>query len=192
MPEEQDFRKDFPLLGQKMNGRPLVYLDNGATTQKPESVIQSMCGYYGGCNANPHRGAYALSVEATDIYENARARVQRFIHAPSAREVIFTKNATEALNLVAYSYGLTNIGAGDEKHEADASVLKRRRAHRLERKRLAHERERQREGEALLAARGHNPLAHAAIERTSRSRIDGNRGVEDIRRTRRRARGPHG
>ena len=114
MPEEQDFRKDFPLLGQKMNGRPLVYLDNGATTQKPESVIQSMCGYYGGCNANPHRGAYALSVEATDIYENARARVQRFIHAPSAREVIFTKNATEALNLVAYSYGLTNIGAGDE------------------------------------------------------------------------------
>ena len=114
MPEEQDFRKDFPLLGQKMNGRPLVYLDNGATTQKPESVIQSMCGYYGGCNANPHRGAYALSVEATDIYENARARVQRFIHAPSAREVIFTKNATEALNLVAYSYGLTNVGAGDE------------------------------------------------------------------------------
>ena len=114
MPEEQDFRKDFPLLGQKMNGRPLVYLDNGATTQKPESVIQSMCGYYGGCNANPHRGAYALSVEATDIYENARARVQRFIHAPSAREVVFTKNATEALNLVAYSYGLTNIGAGDE------------------------------------------------------------------------------
>ena len=114
MHEEQDFRKDFPLLGQKMNGRPLVYLDNGATTQKPESVIQSMCGYYGGCNANPHRGAYALSVEATDIYENARARVQRFIHAPSAREVIFTKNATEALNLVAYSYGLTNIGAGDE------------------------------------------------------------------------------
>ena len=114
MHEEQDFRKDFPLLGQKMNGRPLVYLDNGATTQKPESVIQSMCGYYGGCNANPHRGAYALSVEATDIYENARARVQRFIHAPSAREVVFTKNATEALNLVAYSYGLTNVGAGDE------------------------------------------------------------------------------
>ena len=114
MSDSQEFRKDFPLLGQKMNGRPLVYLDNGATTQKPESVIQSMCGYYGGCNANPHRGAYALSVEATDIYENARARVQRFIHAPAAREVIFTKNATEALNLVAYSYGLSHIGAGDE------------------------------------------------------------------------------
>lgn len=112
--DTKDFRRDFPLLAHKMNDKPLVYLDNGATTQKPESVIQSMCGYYGGCNANPHRGAYALSVEATDIYENARARVQRFIHAPSAREVIFTKNATEALNLVAYSYGLTNIGAGDE------------------------------------------------------------------------------
>jgi len=114
MSDSQEFRKDFPLLGQKMNGQPLVYLDNGATTQKPESVIQSMCGYYGGCNANPHRGAYALSVEATDIYENARIRVQRFIHAPAAREVIFTKNATEALNLAAYSYGMTNIGSGDE------------------------------------------------------------------------------
>lgn len=114
MSDSQEFRKDFPLLGQKMNGKPLVYLDNGATTQKPESVIQSMCGYYGGCNANPHRGAYALSVEATDIYENARVRVQRFIHAPAAREVIFTKNATEALNLAAYSYGMTNIGSGDE------------------------------------------------------------------------------
>ena len=114
MSDSQEFRKDFPLLGQKMNGQPLVYLDNGATTQKPESVIQSMCGYYGGCNANPHRGAYALSVEATDIYENARVRVQRFIHAPAAREVIFTKNATEALNLAAYSYGMTNIGSGDE------------------------------------------------------------------------------
>ena len=63
----KDFRRDFPLLHNMMNGKPLVYLDNGATTQKPESVIQAMCGYYGGCNANPHRGAYALSVQATDI-----------------------------------------------------------------------------------------------------------------------------
>ncbi len=107
-------RKDFPLLGQKMNGQPIVYLDNGATTQKPESMIRAMCGYYGGCNANPHRGAYALSVEATDIYETARQRVAAFIGAKDSRGVIFTKNATEALNLVAYSYGLTNIGAGDE------------------------------------------------------------------------------
>jgi cysteine desulfurase/selenocysteine lyase len=110
----KDFRRDFPLLHNMMNGKPLVYLDNGATTQKPESVIQAMCGYYGGCNANPHRGAYALSVQATDIYENARERTRQFIHAKSAKEIIFTKNATEALNLVAYSYGLTNIGAGDE------------------------------------------------------------------------------
>jgi cysteine desulfurase/selenocysteine lyase len=97
-----------------MNDKPLVYLDNGATTQKPESVIQAMCGYYGGCNANPHRGAYALSVRATDIYENARVRTQQFIHAAKPQEIIFTKNATEALNLVAYSYGLSTIQAGDE------------------------------------------------------------------------------
>ena len=114
MGNDRDFRKDFPLLANTMNGKPLVYLDNGATTQKPESVIQAMCGYYGGCNANPHRGAYELSVQATDIYENARKRTQEFIHAGSAQEIIFTKNATEALNLVAYSYGLTNIRPGDE------------------------------------------------------------------------------
>ena len=114
MAETENFRKDFPLLWQEMNGRPIVYLDNGATTQKPESMIRAMCGYYGGCNANPHRGAYALSVEATDIYETARERVRRFIGAKEAREIIFTKNATEALNLVAYSYGLSNIGPGDE------------------------------------------------------------------------------
>ena len=114
MGNDRDFRKDFPLLANTMNGKPLVYLDNGATTQKPESVIQAMCGYYGGCNANPHRGAYELSVQATDIYENARKRTQEFIHAGSAQEIIFTKNATEALNLVAYSYGLANIQAGDE------------------------------------------------------------------------------
>ena len=112
--DTKDFRRDFPLLAHKMNDKPLVYLDNGATTQKPESVIQAMCGYYGGCNANPHRGAYALSVQATDIYENARLRTQKFIHAAKPNEIIFTKNATEALNLVAYSYGLSMIQAGDE------------------------------------------------------------------------------
>ena len=114
MRDPQEFRRDFPLLNQTMNGRPIVYLDNGATTQKPESMIQAMCGYYGGCNANPHRGAYALSIEATDIYENTRERVRRFINGPKAEEIIFTKNATEALNLVAYSYGRTKLSPGDE------------------------------------------------------------------------------
>ena len=114
MAEAQDFLKDFPLLNREINGRRIAYLDNGATTQKPEQMIQSLCGYYGGCNANPHRGAYALSVQATDIYENARKRTAQFIKARRPEEIIFTKNATEALNLVAYSYGLSNVQAGDE------------------------------------------------------------------------------
>ena len=76
--------------------------------------MRALCGYYGGCNANPHRGAYELSVKATEIYEQARARVQRFIHAARPEEIIFTKNATEALNLVAYSYGLNFVQPGDE------------------------------------------------------------------------------
>ncbi|MCI5566503.1 MAG: cysteine desulfurase [Veillonellaceae bacterium] len=109
-----DIRKDFPILSHTMNGKPMSYLDNGATTQKPESVVQAICGYYGGCNANPHRGAYELSVKATDIYEDAREKVRGFINAPSSRSVIFTKNATEALNLVAYSYGMHFLKAGDE------------------------------------------------------------------------------
>ena len=114
MANAQDYIKDFPLLHTQMNGKPIAYLDNGATTQKPEQVIKSLCGYYGGCNANPHRGAYELSVKATDIYENARARVAKFIHAPRPETIIFTRNATESLNLVAYSYGLTNVQQGDE------------------------------------------------------------------------------
>lgn len=97
-----------------MNGKPIVYLDNGATTQKPESVVKSICGYYGGCNANPHRGAYELSVQATDIYESARVKTAKFINANSPSEIIFTKNATESLNLVAYSYGLSHVGEDDE------------------------------------------------------------------------------
>lgn len=114
MADAQEFLKDFPLLHTEMNGKPIAYLDNGATTQKPEQVIRALCGYYGGCNANPHRGAYALSVEATEIYENARKVTAQFINAKRPEEIIFTKNATEALNLVAYSYGLTNVGKGDE------------------------------------------------------------------------------
>ena len=106
--------RDFPILNQMMNGKPIVYLDNGATTQKPDSVVRAICGYYGGCNANPHRGAYELSIKATSVYESARDKVAKFIGADNSCEIIFTKNATESLNLVAYSYGFNNISAGDE------------------------------------------------------------------------------
>lgn len=110
----KNFLDDFPILRTQMNGHELAYLDNGATTQKPDSVVRAICGYYGGCNANPHRGVYELSVKATQVYEDARRKVAKFINAKSAREIIFTKNATESLNLIAYSYGLTNLHAGDE------------------------------------------------------------------------------
>ncbi len=103
------FKADFPLLGKPMGNNPLVYLDNGATTQKPGEVIKAITEY-----ANPHRGAYELSIKATDIYENARIKTQQFINAKYSHEIIFTKNATESLNLVAYSYGLSHVGAGDE------------------------------------------------------------------------------
>ncbi len=110
---DKNFLNDFPILRSRMNGHPIAYLDNGATTQKPESVVRSICGYYGGCNANPHRGVYELSVKATNVYETARRKVAEFLNA-SPQEIIFTKNATESLNLVAYSYGLTNLRDGDE------------------------------------------------------------------------------
>lgn len=110
---DKNFLNDFPILHSRMNGHPIAYLDNSATTQKPESVVRSICGYYGGCNANPHRGVYELSVRATKVYEDARRKVAKFINAKS-REIIFTKNATESLNLIAYSYGLNNLHAGDE------------------------------------------------------------------------------
>ena len=109
-----EYLRDFPILQTKMNGRPIVYLDNGATTQKPETVIRAVADYCTYCNANPHRGAYELSVKATDIYERARVRTQQFIGAARPEEIVFTKNATEALNLVAYSYGLANVREGDE------------------------------------------------------------------------------
>jgi len=110
---DKNFLNDFPILRSKMNGHQIAYLDNSATTQKPESVVRSICGYYGGCNANPHRGVYELSVKATKVYEEARRKVAEFLNATS-REIIFTKNATESLNLIAYSYGLTNLRGGDE------------------------------------------------------------------------------
>ncbi len=107
-------REDFPILQQSVNGKPLVYLDSAATSQKPEAVLRAMDEYYRRHNANVHRGVYALAEEATARYEGARKKIQKFINAKSYREVIFVRNATEALNLVAYAWGRANVRAGDE------------------------------------------------------------------------------
>src|SRR5690606_22390988 len=107
-------RKDFPTLFEKVNGKPLVYLDNAATTHKPIQVVDAMRDYYNKFNANPHRGAHQLGVLATEMYEKAREKVREFINAKSTREIIFTKNATESLNLIAYSYGMAFVEKGDE------------------------------------------------------------------------------
>ena len=105
-------RADFPLLGQPENGRPLTYIDNAATTQKPQQVLAAIDEYYRTSNANVHRGAYTLAVRATDAYEAARAAVARFLNAPP-EGVVFTRGTTEAINLVAGSYGRANVGPGD-------------------------------------------------------------------------------
>jgi cysteine desulfurase/selenocysteine lyase len=107
-------RKDFPALHQEVHGKPLVYLDNAATSQKPQVVINALVDYYSRDNANVHRGVHLLSERATDAYETARTRIQRHINAASPREVIFVRQATEAINLVAASFGRTFVGAGDE------------------------------------------------------------------------------
>ena len=107
-------REDFPILQQMVYGKPLVYLDSTATSQKPEAVIQAMDEYYRKYNANIHRGVYSLSEEATARHEAARKKIQKFINAKSFREIVFTRNATEAINLVAYTWGRQNIRAGDE------------------------------------------------------------------------------
>ncbi|MBI5880425.1 MAG: cysteine desulfurase [Chloroflexi bacterium] len=106
-------RADFPILARAFDGLPLIYLDSAATSQKPESVIRAMDDYYRLHNANVHRGIHKLSEEATALYENARKRVAKFINAASWRELVFVKNTTEAINLVAYSWGRANIRAGD-------------------------------------------------------------------------------
>ena len=106
----EELKKDFPLL----QNRKETYLDSGATTQKPIQVIEAVNEYYKKYNANPHRGAYSLSIEATEAYENTRAKVAKFINARYSEEIIFSKNATESLNLVAYSYGMENVNSGDE------------------------------------------------------------------------------
>lgn len=107
-------REDFPILQQTVNGKPLVYLDSTATSQKPEVVITAMDEYYRKYNANVHRGVYSLAEEATARYEGSRKKIQKFIGAKSFREVIFTRNSTEAINLVAYAWGRKSIQPGDE------------------------------------------------------------------------------
>ncbi len=106
-------RRDFPILAQEINGHPLIYLDSASSSQKPQVVIDAIDTYYREYNANVHRGIYTIGEKSTAEYERARARVARFINAPDAHEVIFTRNATEAINLVAYSWGRTNISRGD-------------------------------------------------------------------------------
>ncbi|MEA5498227.1 SufS family cysteine desulfurase [Limnoraphis robusta] len=107
-------RSEFPILHQEVNGHPLVYLDNAATSQKPKAVINALRNYYEGYNSNVHRGIHALSAKATDEYEAARQKVANFVNAASYQEIVYTRNASEAINLVAYSWGLNNVKAGDE------------------------------------------------------------------------------
>ncbi|MDA8237343.1 MAG: cysteine desulfurase [Chloroflexi bacterium] len=106
-------RADFPILAQRPHGKPLVYLDSAATSQKPLAVVEAMDRYYREYNANVHRGIYEISERATAAYEGARSKVARFVNAPSAHEIVWTRNATEAINLVAYSWGRRHLGQGD-------------------------------------------------------------------------------
>ncbi len=106
----EEIKKDFPLL----ENRNIAYLDSGATTQKPIQVINAIEEFYKKNNANPHRGAYTLSIEATEVYESTRQKIAKFINAKHPEEIIFSKNATESLNLIAYSYGMDNLKKDDE------------------------------------------------------------------------------
>jgi len=110
----EKIRRDFPILQQKIHGKPLVYLDNAATTQKPQSVIDALVNYYCEDNSNVHRGVHLLSERATAAYENSRSVVQHFINAAEPSEIIFVRGTTEAINLVAQTYGRRHVGPGDE------------------------------------------------------------------------------
>jgi cysteine desulfurase/selenocysteine lyase len=112
--ELEEIRDDFPVLRQKVHGHPLIYFDNAATSQKPRVVIEALNDYYERYNANVHRGIHSLAERATREYEKARERVARFINAPSPEQVLFTRGATEAINLVAYSWASANLKKGDE------------------------------------------------------------------------------
>jgi len=107
-------RPDFPILQQTVNGKPLIYFDNAATSHKPKSVMEAMDNYYTSTNSNVHRGVHALSAEATALFENARSKVCSFINGSDSREVVFTRNATEAINLVAHGWAMHNLKMGDE------------------------------------------------------------------------------
>ena len=107
-------REDFPILSREVNGHPLVYLDNAATTQKPRAVIDALTHYYETQNANIHRGIHALAVEATEAYEGVRAKAARHIGATNAEGIVFTRNTTESINLVARAWGDANLQEGDE------------------------------------------------------------------------------
>ena len=109
-----NIRSQFPILDTEVHGHPLVYLDNAATTQKPQAVIDALCDYYSHLNANIHRGAHHLAAEATERYEAVRRQVQQFIHARSHEEIVFTRGTTESINLVASSFGKRYIQPGDE------------------------------------------------------------------------------
>ena len=106
-------KADFPLLGREVHGHPIVYLDSAATSQKPRQVLNALTRYYEEINANIHRGAYHIAEQATTAVENSRAALARFVGAPETTEIVFAKNATEAINLVAHSWGRTNLGSGD-------------------------------------------------------------------------------
>ncbi len=107
-------RKDFPLLQQEIHGKPLIYFDSAATSQKPQQVLDALLNYYQQDNANVHRGAHTLSGRATDAYEDARDKVAKFINASHREEIVYTRNASEAINLIAYTWGLANLNKGDE------------------------------------------------------------------------------
>jgi cysteine desulfurase / selenocysteine lyase len=107
-------RADFPILRRQVHGKPLTYLDSASSSQKPQVVIDAMTDYYERYNANVHRGIYEIGEQATAAYEGARVRIARFINAPDSHEIVFTRNATEAINLVAYSWGRRNVGRGDQ------------------------------------------------------------------------------
>ncbi len=107
-------RADFPILERTVNGKPLIYFDNAASSQKPKQVVESIVNYYYQHHANVHRGAHTLSVEATDLYEAARLKLAKFLNAPDPNSVIFTRNTTEAMNLIAYSWGMSSLKENDE------------------------------------------------------------------------------
>lgn len=110
----EKIRADFPILNQKVNGKPLVYLDNGATTQKPQVVIDAIANYYRTTNSNVHRGAHTLSDQATQMFEDARITMQKFLNAAKSEEIIWTRGTTESINLVAQTWVRSNVKAGDE------------------------------------------------------------------------------